>query len=97
MIRRPPRSTLFPYTTLFRSQRSANAAPDFNLVAEIGGDEPIVEGGSTSRRLSRDRAGAVARCPLECVGGAESDGRVPVTGGDPSQRAGFVHARDRLT
>src|SRR5438034_4382445 len=26
MIRRPPRSTLFPYTTLFRS-RSARAAP----------------------------------------------------------------------
>src|SRR6267378_4815030 len=26
MIRRPPRSTLFPYTTLFRSRRSA-AAP----------------------------------------------------------------------
>src|SRR2546422_1392358 len=26
MIRRPPRSTLFPYTTLFRSQRAA--APD---------------------------------------------------------------------
>src|SRR5260221_8856123 len=24
MIRRPPRSTLFPYTTLFRSQRMAN-------------------------------------------------------------------------
>src|SRR2546430_13742565 len=24
MIRRPPRSTLFPYTTLFRSQKSAN-------------------------------------------------------------------------
>src|SRR5438876_8294092 len=23
MLRRPPRSTLFPYTTLFRSQRSA--------------------------------------------------------------------------
>src|SRR5260221_4133790 len=30
MIRRPPRSTLFPYTTLFRSLREAN---DF---AEIG-------------------------------------------------------------
>src|SRR2546430_13372336 len=26
MIRRPPRSTLFPYTTLFRSFRAANAA-----------------------------------------------------------------------
>src|SRR4051812_2589871 len=25
MIRRPPRSTLFPYTTLFRSRRSASA------------------------------------------------------------------------
>src|SRR5690625_6546859 len=24
MIRRPPRSTLFPYTTLFRSHRSSN-------------------------------------------------------------------------
>src|SRR3712207_8530599 len=27
MIRRPPRSTLFPYTTLFRSPRRAAAAP----------------------------------------------------------------------
>src|SRR5256886_9781173 len=26
MIRRPPRSTLFPYTTLFRSQRPASAS-----------------------------------------------------------------------
>src|SRR3712207_8090848 len=27
MIRRPPRSTLFPYTTLFRSSPSATAEP----------------------------------------------------------------------
>src|SRR2546430_10792697 len=27
MIRRPPRSTLFPYTTLFRSRRSNNQFP----------------------------------------------------------------------
>src|SRR5256885_11744170 len=27
MIRRPPRSTLFPYTTLFRSDRPAAAGP----------------------------------------------------------------------
>src|SRR3712207_7735611 len=26
MIRRPPRSTLFPYTTLFRSERGSGAA-----------------------------------------------------------------------
>src|SRR2546422_10056536 len=28
MIRRPPRSTLFPYTTLFRSLSSLGAAPN---------------------------------------------------------------------
>src|SRR2546430_5847580 len=28
MIRRPPRSTLFPYTTLFRSQRVLGTVPD---------------------------------------------------------------------
>src|SRR2546430_12581246 len=27
MIRRPPRSTLFPYTTLFRSDRTADSPP----------------------------------------------------------------------
>src|SRR2546430_11427811 len=28
MIRRPPRSTLFPYTTLFRSRSHGESAPD---------------------------------------------------------------------
>src|SRR3712207_7622044 len=28
MIRRPPRSTLFPYTTLFRSERAAAQRPE---------------------------------------------------------------------
>src|SRR3989442_9858625 len=32
MIRRPPRSTLFPYTTLFRS------APDEGLAEQVAGD-----------------------------------------------------------
>src|SRR5256885_9075860 len=38
MIRRPPRSTLFPYTTLFRSTLSADVydpASDVLLVADI--------------------------------------------------------------
>src|SRR3712207_7252276 len=30
MIRRPPRSTLFPYTTLFRSEADATLSPDRN-------------------------------------------------------------------
>src|SRR3712207_7241430 len=29
MIRRPPRSTLFPYTTLFRSEDAAQAGADY--------------------------------------------------------------------
>src|SRR3712207_8343653 len=38
MIRRPPRSTLFPYTTLFRSARPC---PVHHLV-EVGDDEALV-------------------------------------------------------
>src|SRR2546425_4598886 len=34
MIRRPPRSTLFPYTTLFRSVESPDAAVVRDLVAQ---------------------------------------------------------------
>src|SRR5258708_13946781 len=45
MIRRPPRSTLFPYTTLFRSNYYATAAPLVvgNLVLSgiAGGDEGV--------------------------------------------------------
>src|SRR5256885_16660268 len=38
MIRRPPRSTLFPYTTLFRSDSgSVDPAPDVIGTLEIGG------------------------------------------------------------
>src|SRR6202022_5023547 len=36
MIRRPPRSTLFPYTTLFRSGRQQLASHPFTLFAAGG-------------------------------------------------------------
>src|SRR5256885_4211035 len=35
MIRRPPRSTLFPYTTLFRSHRGAGTLTPENTLAGI--------------------------------------------------------------
>src|SRR5256885_12022188 len=43
MIRRPPRSTLFPYTTLFRSagQQRAHAVEDG---LEHGGDQRLEQG-----------------------------------------------------
>src|SRR3712207_8391761 len=39
MLRRPPRSTLFPYTTLFRSRRPASPA-----ARDAGGDAGHVAG-----------------------------------------------------
>src|SRR2546430_13543967 len=49
MIRRPPRSTLFPYTTLFRSHADPAVARDFEAALErmVGDDwgwEHIEEG-----------------------------------------------------
>src|SRR3712207_7425512 len=45
MIRRPPRSTLFPYTTLFRSVRHLEAARLARARAVLAGrDDPVVEG-----------------------------------------------------
>src|SRR3712207_8547439 len=34
MIRRPPRSTLFPYTTLFRSKFKTDGIDDFSIAME---------------------------------------------------------------
>src|SRR2546430_6816206 len=52
MIRRPPRSTLFPYTTLFRSHRWAGAElnarhlPEWHLRAVTAADQqPADRGG----------------------------------------------------
>src|SRR3712207_8518431 len=36
MMRRPPRSTLFPYTTLFRSAHVDNVKPVYDLLARLG-------------------------------------------------------------
>src|SRR5436190_7510837 len=38
MIRRPPRSTLFPYTTLFRSPRILAGSEEVDLHGGIGAD-----------------------------------------------------------
>src|SRR2546430_12336520 len=57
MIRRPPRSTLFPYTTLFRSQ---TFGPFTRLQAPsyLAG-EPVVVGASFGLRV-RERSGVLA-------------------------------------
>src|SRR3712207_8343562 len=51
MIRRPPRSTLFPYTTLFRSEAGVPAGPrhpDRDLAAV--GDQDLAQRAATLRQ-----------------------------------------------
>src|SRR2546422_6193826 len=50
MIRRPPRSTLFPYTTLFRSRIVREAGVHLALVGGDRFEEPAL----ARRRLERD-------------------------------------------
>src|SRR2546422_3006314 len=62
MIRRPPRSTLFPYTTLFRSVRGGRAVRG---ARPAGGLDPataarlVVRGGTDCRDRARSRASAL--------------------------------------
>src|SRR2546429_9929497 len=60
MIRRPPRSTLFPYTTLFRSQGALRIESD-GLRREIGGveDDRRFCVGIEAKDLGRRAAGSV--------------------------------------
>src|SRR5256886_6945663 len=44
MIRRPPRSTLFPYTTLFRSDRERSPVEGQDVIIVVAGGEPGVQG-----------------------------------------------------
>src|SRR2546422_2389941 len=67
MIRRPPRSTLFPYTTLFRS------LPAFHRPQQAGPAQPVDPKAHLSWRLSSDaprgvraRARAAEPCGARC-------------------------------
>src|SRR3712207_7381704 len=54
MIRRPPRSTLFPYTTLFRSRRVGQ--PGARATPEQAAADP----GRAHRQAAAEQEGAVA-------------------------------------
>src|SRR3712207_7141395 len=45
MIRRPPRSTLFPYTTLFRSRRPLRHSPRAQRALPLQAEVPVQRGG----------------------------------------------------
>src|SRR3712207_8804086 len=59
MIRRPPRSTLFPYTTLFRS--ADGAAPLHTVTRPLAGDLRRVLADADADRRQREAAGVQRR------------------------------------
>src|SRR2546430_14456954 len=80
MIRRPPRSTLFPYTTLSRSHRRQKqpqarrqrAAPEVLLQLPLVGFERQVHGRQERKRdereqSDRERERVEPRCHVDCV------------------------------
>src|SRR5688572_32638247 len=55
MIRRPPRSTLFPYTTLFRSE-AEKGVEQGRLARAVGTEQPDGAPGEAAREAVQDRA-----------------------------------------
>src|SRR3712207_8205014 len=91
MIRRPPRSTLFPYTTLFRSGADGRAdLPDGGL---------LLPAGDVDGRSSRRRRGGADHLPLrrpaepaEREDAAGAGGGVPGAQDRKSTRLNSSHA-----
>src|SRR3712207_7885895 len=68
MIRRPPRSTLFPYTTLFRSEPDLHAAPGKHIQA--------CRGLRQHRRWTQGEVGDIGEeAHSLCLGGEVGDER----------------------
>src|SRR2546427_5838701 len=68
MIRRPPRSTLFPYTTLFRSRRASapelagyfldrveRLGPSYNAITYVTRERALVEAAQADREIRAGR------------------------------------------
>src|SRR5438874_11603815 len=91
MPRRPPRSPLFPYTTLFRSYRVEAhvrqylSLPHPRLAAVVGRHDPRLLVGVLLRKPTRERVGRLDHVIV--------DGDDPV---HPLARLGFRKPGDRL-
>src|SRR2546430_4070433 len=74
MIRRPPRSTLFPYTTLFRSRRADALAP--RHAASDARSASAFSGFLGSNLETRSRSVSMAAdspCAVDCANFARSE------------------------
>src|SRR5689334_23602230 len=98
MIRRPPRSTLFPYTTLFRSER----APRRRLEVELAGLDGVQRIAVDRRELAladalvaRKLVGELLRKTRIPLGDGEAKTRLAV--GERDVAAGNQRREQRLT
>src|SRR3712207_9187356 len=86
MIRRPPRSTLFPYTTLFRSRKGGRV-----LLQAQASIPPPQEGGRDRERARHDDARGVAALDARVSG---SDRPLDARWQEPERRSA-LRVRDR--
>src|SRR6266545_1201154 len=112
MIRRPPRSTLFPYTTLFRSSRPAPAAawprtppavpsprPAAGRRPLAGARSPAQVPGSAPARQAAGLRGCVPPAPATVFrlrAGRAGSGRSSAQGWPPAPARPAARARQRL-
>src|SRR3989454_4207206 len=76
MIRRPPRSTLFPYTTLFRSVvQQLRRREDRLHVGRPGQDDAVADADRPARRapVGRELELVLERETHECIGRERSE------------------------
>src|ERR1043166_2000659 len=102
MIRRPPRSTLFPYTTLFRSGTNRLRQRDVALgIIEVGpdreaGQQRDADQDAPTAAPPEPAAGEGRNAPVADAGGA-ADPRAPYPRAARTRRAGPRCARSRPT
>src|SRR5256886_13128149 len=76
MIRRPPRSTLFPYTTLFRSRAWANLDPFDHRADEAAAELGVVDRHIDQILARRVRAAREGRHEIVLHRAVEADGEL---------------------
>src|SRR2546429_4219233 len=105
MIRRPPRSTLFPYTTLFRSHKvgaahwreMAERGEKMPVAIALGGDPASIYAASAPLPPTIDEflfAGFLRREPVRLAKAVTSDLEVPAEAELVLQ--GYIHPRQEL-